>query len=96
MIPHLGFVTWKQGSNVHQFETIHGKNYTLRPVWVESEGENPARVYNGVALSLRVSRSQEYVLTHCTRITDIPRLVEMMRMLAKSQPGNVGDTLDRD
>lgn len=95
LAPYWGFKSWKQGHNIHQFECHHGKVYTLRPVWNEGDAEGNGRGYNGLALSLRVSRSQEYELTHCTRVSDIPRLSEMMRMLAKSQPGIVGRGLDR-
>ena len=96
LAPHWGFKAWKQGSNVHQFECHHGKVYTLRPVWNKGDEEGNGRGYNGVALSLRVSRSQEFTLTHCTRVSDIPRLSEMMRLLAKSQPGVVGSGLEHN
>lgn len=92
LAPHWGFKSWSQGNNVHQFETHSGRRYTLRPVYHKEEGTD--RGYCGLALSLRTSRSQEYVLTHCTRVSDIPRLAEMMRMLAKPQRGAVGAGLD--
>ena len=94
LAPHWGFKVWKQGSNVHQFETHSGYNYTLRPVYKKAEGDD--RGYCGLALSLRLSRSEEIVLTHCIRLSDIPRLAEMMRMLAKPQLGNVGGGLAKD
>lgn len=94
LAPHWGFKTWKQGHNIHQFETHNGRNYTLRPVYKKAEGDE--RGYCGLALSLRMSRSEEVTLTHCIRHSDIPRLAEMMRMLAKPQIGNVGGGLDKD
>lgn len=94
LAPHWGFKNWSQGNNVHQFETHSGRRYTLRPVYHKEEGTD--RGYCGLALSLRTSRSQEYVLTHCTRVSDIPRLAEMMRMLAKPQRGAVGAGLDNN
>lgn len=87
LAPHWGFKIWKQGHNIHQFETHTGAKYTLRPVYHKGEGDE--RGYHGLALSLRLTRSAEHVLTQCTRITDIPRLAEMMRMLAKPQQGSV-------
>lgn len=92
LAPHWGFAVWKQGNNVHQFEAKNGNVYTLRPVYKKSE--DTERGYCGLALSLRMSRSSEVVLTHCIRITDIPRLAEMMRMLAKPQNGSVNGSLE--
>lgn len=94
LAPHWGFKIWRAGHNVHEFETTHGRKYTLRPVYKKAEGDE--RGYCGLALSLRLSRSEEIVLTHCIRHSDIPRLAEMMRMLAKPQNGNVGGGLEKD
>lgn len=94
LAPHWGFKIWRAGHNVHEFETTHGRKYTLRPVYKKAEGDD--RGYCGLALSLRLSRSEEIVLTHCIRHSDIPRLAEMMRMLAKPQNGNVGGGLEKD
>ncbi len=91
LAPYWGFQTWKQGSNVHQFDTFHGASYTLRPVF--KTGEEGGYEYIGIALALRVSRSVEHLLTQCTRLTDIPRLCEMMRLLAKPQVGIVNGSL---
>lgn len=93
LAPYWGFQTWRQGSNIHQFDTVDGKSYTLRPVFKPLQGGGYE--YIGIALSLRISRSSEHVLTHCTRVSDIPRLAEMMRMLAKPQIGVVNGSLEK-
>lgn len=94
LAPDWGFKTWRQGHNVHQFDTHDGKMYTLRPVWENDVEEQAKRGYYGLALSLRVSRSQEYVLTHITRLADVSRIDKMMKMLAKPQNGFVGGGLE--
>lgn len=96
--PHAlrwGFMTWRQGSNVHQFDTHYGKSYTLRPIFKRTKGDTGYR-YVGIAVSLRISRSQEHVLAHVTRQSDINRLSEMMRLLAGAQEHIVGGSLDRE
>lgn len=94
LAPTWGFKVWRQGNNIHEFETNDGVKYTLRPVF--KTGEESECHYFGLALSLRLSRSSEHVLFHCTRESDIPRLAETMRMLAKPKRGHVRGTLDRD
>lgn len=88
---HLGFKIWNQGHNVHEFTTHDNTSYTLRPVYDNEEG----RDYIGLRLSLRVSRSVEYRLTDVTELSDIPRLVEMMRLLAIPVTGKVAGRVQK-
>lgn len=84
--PHFGFKEWRQGHNVHEFTTHSGMSYTLRPIYTDHEG---GRDYIGLRLSLRSSRSVEHRLTDVTSLSDIPRLVEMLRLLAMPAAGKV-------
>lgn len=96
LAPHWGFKTWRQGHNIHQFDTVDGKKYTLRPVWKNNVKDQEKRGYYGVALSLRISRSQEYILAHCHSVAQVPQFAAMLQMLAMPQEGFVGGSLENN
>lgn len=79
-VKHLGFKQWKQGANIHEFITHHGARYTLRPICQEEDKTKP--FYCGIRLSLRLSRSEEHRLLEIDSVTDVPRLLDVMRLLA--------------
>lgn len=93
-IQHLGFGAWYQGHNVHELVTKKGVSYTLRPIFVRGEGID-GRDYTGIRLSLRISRSLEYRLTDIDDLADVPRLIEMLRLLAKPIAGEVGGRVQK-
>jgi hypothetical protein len=77
----LGFETWEQGHNVHQFTNVEGTKYTLRAFTKNNE-------YVGIRLAVRVSRSHEIRLIDITNPDDCWRLLDFMRMLASPAKGN--------
>lgn len=79
-VPHLGFKEWKQGHNVHQFTTLDGRSFTLRPVWTDEDS------YVGIKLSARLSRSKEIPLLAICDVAEVPNLLNTMRAMAVPVP----------
>lgn len=94
-VKKLGFATWRQGSNIHEFVTHDGRRFTLRP-FGNRENDRGVWEYCGVRLSLRVSRSQEYRLIDIDNVDDVPKLLETMRMLATEELGDCRNGLTND
>jgi hypothetical protein len=86
-VMHLGFKEWKMGSNVHEFIAGHGARYTLRPICQDSDKSKP--YYCGIRLSLRLSRSEEHRLIEIDSVADVPRLLDVMRLLAMPIKGRL-------
>lgn len=86
-VVHLGFEEWLQGHNVHEFRTKHGARYTLRPIVQEVDPTKP--YYCGIRLSLRLSRSEEHRLLEIVSVADVPRLLDVMRLLALPVKGRL-------
>jgi hypothetical protein len=88
LVRDLGFETWRQGHNVHEFITTDGRKFTLRGIVREKTGRSEEEpLYVGVRLSLRLSRSEEIRLLDIDSVENIPDMITMMRQLAKPQIG---------
>ena len=72
---YLGFKTWIQGHNVHEFRTYDGRRFTLRPF--SRDGK-----YAGIKLSIRISRGVEHTLLGIDSVTNCDILLLTMRYLA--------------
>lgn len=81
-VAKLGFATWLQGSNVHEFRTVDGTRFTLRAFGRD-------RQYVGVRLALRISRSAEYRLIDIEDVEEVHKLLWAMRMMAMPNTGTV-------
>jgi hypothetical protein len=86
VVEGLGFETWRQGHNLHEFVTTDGRRFTLRPIVVDADANGPAR-YVGVRLSLRRGRSEEDRLYDIDSLAKVPRMLAMMEDLATPQIG---------
>lgn len=85
----LGFKTWRQGNNVHEFHTEDGRKFTLRGI-IRGEEDTDKPNYIGVRLSLRESRSAEHRLFDIDDLSQVPAMLAMMENLAKPQRGKEG------
>lgn len=85
----LGFATWRQGNNIHEFVTVDGRRFTLRGI-IKDKSDSDQPNYIGVRLSIRISRSEEHRLLDIVDVSDISTLLEMMKNLAKPQQGQDG------
>ncbi|BDD79700.1 hypothetical protein [Burkholderia phage FLC9] len=86
-VKHLGFASWRQGHNVHEFHCTDGRKFTLRPIVQDKDKSRP--YYCGIRLSLRESRSVEHWLVDITEVSEVPNLLTMMRLLAKPKQGRL-------
>lgn len=80
-IKECGFKTHVQGHNVHLFETTDGRKFDMIPY---HDGEE----YVGIEIRLRKSRSNAERLTTITKVTEVPELIIMLKMLARPLPDN--------
>ena len=76
------FKEWKQGHNIHEFVTEDGRRFTLRAFRINGE-------YQGLRLSIRLSRSQEIPLCEVSGLPEIPVLAQMMGKLAHPIKGEL-------
>ena len=79
--PHFGFAEWVQGHNVHEFVTTDGRRFTLR-------GYTRDGAYQGIRLSLRLSRSKEIFLMDAETMEGITDMVILMGKVAPGMLGN--------
>lgn len=86
VVKDLGFASWIQGHNVHEFVTTDERRFTLRPIVVEATPTEPVK-YAGVRLSMRHSRSDEDRLFDIDSLEQVPAMLAMMTSLAKPQIG---------
>jgi hypothetical protein len=77
----FGFKTWKQGHNVHLFETHDGRKFDIVPYAVNGK-------YKGLELRLRESRSKAHRLAVITELSEIPTFVIILQALAKVHQAN--------
>jgi len=82
----LGFKTWRQGNNIHEFVTSDGRRFTLRGY--KRDGE-----YRGIRLSIRISRSNEHKLLDVENLISAKSLLETMHLIALSPLGEECSTL---
>jgi hypothetical protein len=77
-----GFVSWKQGKNVHEFTAHDGRRFTLRAYTRDGK-------YVGIRLSARLSRSNEFHLMDMESDSSIVLLDRVMVRLARGVRGNL-------
>lgn len=68
----MGLKRWRQGHNVHVFETLDDRIFEMVPVLMVGE-------YCGVRLNLRVSRGVRVMITQVTDQDDIPEFIDTIR-----------------
>jgi 5-methylthioribose kinase len=76
-VKKMGFKLWKQGSNIHVFETEDGRRFDFIPLYEEAIG------YYGIEFRLRKSRSEAERLAQLTSVDDVDDFVTMVKMLSR-------------
>lgn len=72
-ITSMDLARWRQGHNIHVFETQDGRTFDLVPL---RKGG-----YIGVRLRLHVSRSHKVTMCDCVNVSKITQLLATMRVL---------------
>jgi len=79
----MDLARWRQGHNIHVFETHDGRTFDMVPL--RKNG------YIGVRLRLHVSRSHKVTLCDCTSVNSINQMITVMRELfAEPSDAEVG------
>jgi hypothetical protein len=83
----LSFSKWRQGHNVHVFETFDGRKFVFRPLHLKGEG------YVGLTLGLRVSRGHEIhlmtIYADASNHITPGQLMLNLRWLSEVAPNNI-------
>lgn len=74
-IQTMNFKRWRQGHNVHVFETKDGRQFDLVPLRLNGE-------YTGVRFRIRLSRSHKVVLMDCPTVHRITQLIVLMQAVS--------------
>ena len=77
----FGFKSWKQGHNVHVFETFDGRRFDIVP-YADETG------YTGLQYRLRESRSKATPIMHITSLDQVNDLITVIKCTARPMPAN--------
>lgn len=77
----FGFKEWRQGHNVHLFETKDGRKFDIIPYFDGNE-------YLGLQLRARLSRSSAVPLQIITTLAEVNDMITTLKFLARPMPQN--------
>ncbi len=72
----FGFKSWKQGHNVHIFQTEDGRMFDIVPLADDND-------YIGLQLRKRISRSKAEPLQAITDLSQVNDMITVLKFLAK-------------